>query len=95
MMKPAKAGKSDDLDDRTHLSLKKDAPAMRAGETKPEPAADLIASASCPGIHPGIRHAEAWMQFWRSTAVAKARPETATPTGGWVEAHRRRRSAVA
>jgi hypothetical protein len=45
-----------DLDDRTHLSLKNDASAMRAGETKPEPAAEIIALPRLGGLH----HRYAW-----------------------------------
>jgi len=39
------------LDDRTHLSLKKDAPAMRAVESKPDPAAEAIAFPRLGGLH--------------------------------------------
>jgi transposase InsO family protein len=38
-------------DDRTHLSLKKDAPAMRAVEPKPDPAAEVIALPRLGGFH--------------------------------------------
>jgi hypothetical protein len=40
-----------DRDDRTHLSLKKDAPAMRAVETKSDPAAEVIAPPRLGGLH--------------------------------------------
>ena len=47
------------LDDRTHLSLEKDAPAMRAVEPKPYPAAKVIALPRLGGLHHryGWRHA--------------------------------------
>ena len=45
-----------DLDARTRLCLKKDPPAMRAGETKPEPAAEVIALPRLGGLH----HRYAW-----------------------------------
>ena len=44
------------LNDRTHLSLKKDAPAMRAVESKPHPAAEIIALPRLGGLH----HRYAW-----------------------------------
>jgi len=47
---------SDDLDDRTHLSLKKDAPAVRVVESKPHTAAEII---SLPRLG-GLRHRYAW-----------------------------------
>jgi hypothetical protein len=40
-----------DLSDRRHLSLKKDAPAMRAVESKPHPAAEIIALPRLGGLH--------------------------------------------
>ena len=44
------------LDDRTHLSLNKDAPAVRAVESKPHPAAEVIALPRLGGLH----HRYAW-----------------------------------
>ena len=44
------------LNDRTHLSLKKDAPAVRAVESKPHPAAEIIALPRLGGLH----HRYAW-----------------------------------
>ena len=40
-----------DLDDRTHLSLKEDASAMRAVESKPHPAAEIIGLPRLGGLH--------------------------------------------
>ena len=39
------------LNDRTHLSLEKDAPAVRAVESKPHPAAEIIALPRLGGLH--------------------------------------------
>ena len=44
------------LNDRTHLSLKKDAPAVRVVEPKPHPAAEVIALPRLGGLH----HRYAW-----------------------------------
>ena len=44
------------LNDRTHLSLEKDAPAVRAVESKPHPAAEIIARPRLGGLH----HRDAW-----------------------------------
>ena len=47
------------LEDRTHLSLERDAPSMRAVEPKPYPAAKVIALPRLGGLHHryGWRHA--------------------------------------
>ncbi len=48
--------------DRTHLSLEKDAPAVRAVESKPHPAAEIIALPRLGGLH----HRYAWRRAaWR------------------------------
>ena len=44
------------LNDRTHLSLKRDAPAVRVVEPKPHPAAEVIALPRLGGLH----HRYAW-----------------------------------
>ena len=44
------------LDDRTHLTLAKDAPAMRAVESKPNPQAVIVAHPRLGGLH----HRYAW-----------------------------------
>jgi hypothetical protein len=48
-----------DLGHRTHLSLKKDAPAMRAVESTPHPAAEIIARPRLGGLG-GLHHRYAW-----------------------------------
>ena len=45
-----------DLGERTHLSLTEDAPAVRAVESKPHPAAEIIALPRLGGLH----HRYAW-----------------------------------
>ena len=42
--------------DNAHLSLKKNAPAVRAVESKPHPAAEIVARPRLGGIH----HRDAW-----------------------------------
>ena len=44
------------VNDRTHLSLEKDAPALRLVEPKPHPAAEVIALPRLGGLH----HRYAW-----------------------------------
>jgi transposase InsO family protein len=44
------------LNDRTHLSLTKDAPAVRVVESTPQPAAESIARPHLGGLH----HCDAW-----------------------------------
>jgi len=44
------------LNDRTHLSLEKDTPAVRVVEPKPHPAAEVIALPRLGGLH----HRYAW-----------------------------------
>jgi hypothetical protein len=44
------------LNDRTHLSLEKDAPAVRVVEPKPHPTAEIIALPRLGGLH----HRYAW-----------------------------------
>jgi hypothetical protein len=51
LLRPLACFASCDLNDRTHLSLDKDAPTVRAVESKPHPSAEVIARHRLGGLH--------------------------------------------